>query len=118
MFNKKAGINELTNPQTFINNADDNQSDRISLMAIQELLNHKKLKAISRLKIEQVSHIAKLYLFSDTFGNKFAKSLADNILNLQISINGLGRKELVNLVQRRNDMLEVAQTPIRKDVFR
>ena len=96
------------------------QNDEISLMAIHELLNIKKLKTISRLKFEQVSIISKLYLYSSTFGEKFTKQLADLILQLQISTSGLGRRELVQLVQQRSDMFELAMSPKKtsKDIFR
>ena len=94
-------------------------NDMISLMAISELLNKKKLKTISRVKFEQVSIIAKLFLYADTFGVNFTKNLADLILQLQISTNGLGRKELVQLVQQRSDVLELmSQKRTSKDIFR
>lgn len=98
-------------------NDTDNQSDLISLIAINELSNPSELKRVSRVKIEQVPTIAKLYLYADTFNNDFTKSLADMILNLQVSINGLGRRELVQMVQRRNDQLE--QVKIKpKEIFK
>lgn len=92
--------------------------DQISLLAIGELLNKKKIKTISRIKPEQTSNIAKLYMFSQTFDDPFTKNLADTILQLQISINGLGRKELVNLVQKRTDMMMEQRAVTSKDIFR
>ena len=83
---------------------DDGESinDKVSLIAIQELLNLDKLKTISRIKFEQVTVITKLYLFTDIFDIPFTSDLAELILQLQISTNGLGRKELVSLVQQRD----------------
>ena len=94
-------------------------SDEISLLAIRQLLDKKNLKSISRIKLEQVAVITKLHLFGDVFGIKFTKDLADLILELQISTNGLGRKELVQLVQRRDGLMDFNQ-PIKpsKDIFR
>jgi hypothetical protein len=95
------------------------QNDEIALKAITELLDIKKLKTISRVKFEQVAIIAKLYLYADTFSDNFTRKLADLLLQLQISTNGLGRKELVQMVQQRSDLFglqEVKKTS--KDIFR
>lgn len=99
---------------------EENTSDQISLLAIGELLDEKKLKQTSRVKFEQVAILAKLQLFSDVFGTDFTKNLADLILKLQISTNGLGRKELVQLVQRRDGLIELQNgKPIQsKEIFR
>ena len=40
------------------------------------------------------------------------------MLDLQVSTHGLGRKETVNLVQRRDGIMEVPQIKISKDIFR
>lgn len=120
---KKLGIQDMTQKnedQTYIiNQTEESQSDEISLLAINQLLDEKNLKTISRLNPEQISILTKLYLFSDTFKTPFTKALADNILKLQISIRGLGRRELVQLVQRRDGMFDANQ-PIKssKDIFR
>lgn|SRR5574344_266832 len=115
---KKVTMDEMTgkNP-VIINNDDSNPADdTISLVAVQELLKDKK--TTSRVKMEQVKILTKLYLFSSVFGTTVTKKLADNILQLQVSINGLGRKELVQLVQRRNDMTEGLKPLTSKDIFR
>jgi hypothetical protein len=98
----------------------DTPSDLISLKAIDELLNIKKLKTISRVKFEQVPVLSKLYLFTDIFGEGFTKNLADTILQLQISVSGLGRREMVQLVQQRNQMFDTLQQQPKssKDIFR
>lgn len=80
-----------------------NNSDLISLLAINELINEKNVKRVSRITPEQVNILTKLYLFGSIFDADIATAIADNILNLQISIKGLGRKELVQLVQVRNE---------------
>ena len=53
------------------------------------------------------------------FGDTFTKQLGDLILQLQISTNGLGRKELVELVQQRTDFGQFeGKQATSKDIFR
>ena len=93
-------------------------SDLVSLIAISELTNLDKLKVITRIKEEQVPLLSKLYMYAETFNIPFIKNLADNILQLQVSIRGLGRKELVNIV-RESTPTEVKRGLFgTKDVFR
>lgn len=97
---------------------ENGNSDLVSLIAISELTNLNKLKVITRLKDEQVPLLSKLYMYAETFNIPFIKNLADNILQLQISIRGLGRKELVNIV-RESTPQEVKRSLFGpKDVFR
>ncbi len=97
---------------------DDTKDDLISLLALQELLGEKNLKRVSRIKDTQVPALTKLFLFGDIFESDIATSLADYILNLQISIRGLGRKELVSLVQKRVDNA-IEEIPLtKKGLFR
>lgn len=92
----KLELKDLIQPEEIKN--DNNVTDLIKLQVAESLLSNKNLKTNTRIKYEQVSHLSKLYLYSDIFEVDFIKNLADNILQLQISINGLGRKELVDLV--------------------
>ena len=111
--------NENEKYNQIINNDHRETNDAISMLAIEELLSKKKLKTISRIKFEQVSIISKLYMYSTVFDDKFTKQLGDLILQLQISTNGLGRKELVQLVQQRTDFGDMAQQRRQsKDIFR
>lgn len=97
---------------------ENGSSDLVSLIAISELTNLNKLKVITRLKDEQIPLLTKLYMFAETFNVPFVKNMADNILQLQISIRGLGRKELVNIV-RESTPPEVKRGLFgTKDVFR
>ena len=126
MFNdkKKLTMPEMTGkdpddntPAININNLDDDpQNDIISLMAINELTKDKK--TTSRIKPEQVPTLVKLYAFSSVFKTSFTKRLADNIMQIQVSINGLGRREYVNLVQRRMDQIQMERPISSKDIFR
>ena len=97
-------------------NVQDNY-DLINLLALNELTNSKKIKTNSRIKLEQVELLTKLYLFNDTFKTPLAKKLADLVLHLQVSINGLGRKELIQMVNTNNDN-NLQQVKRVKDVFR
>lgn len=97
---------------------ENGSSDLVSLIAISELTNLDKLKVITRIKDEQVPILTKLYMYAETFKIPFVKNMADNILQLQISIRGLGRKELVNIV-RESTPTEVKRGLFgTKDVFR
>ena len=94
-------------------------SDLVSLIAIGELTNLEKLKTISRVKAEQIPIMSKLYLYSEHFNIPFMKNLADNILSLQISIHGLGRKELVSVVNQSQPITQPSKSFFeRKEVFR
>ena len=115
---KMTGLNEEDQTyQQVINN--DPQTDEISKMIINELLDQKKIKSNSRIKFDQISKIVKLFLFSKTFkDDNFSKSIGELMLELQISIQGKGRQELIQAVQRR-DMFEMQpQTKQSKDIFR
>ena len=94
----KLELKDLIQPDEIKNDSNSNITDLIKLQVTDNLLSIKNLKSNTRIKYQQVSHISKLYLFSDIFEVDFIKNLADTILQLQISINGLGRKELVDLV--------------------
>lgn len=123
MFREKEENKKLTLEEVVNNNIEEqienNPSDLVSLIAINELTNLNKLKVISRVKVEQIPILTKLYLYSETFDIPFVKNLAENILQLQVSINGLGRKELVSIVNTTNQMEQPRQTLLgKKEVFR
>lgn len=122
---KKLGFRDLTGKDEDnipldegVPSIDSDGNDIISLMAISELVNMGKLKTVSRLKIEQIPNITKLYLFSQVFDTDYTKMLADNILQLQISIKGLGRRELVSLVQQRDNSSQEVVKLSSKDIFK
>ena len=122
---KKLGFKDLTGKDEDnipldegVPSIDSDGNDIISWMAISELVNMGKLKTVSRLKIEQIPNITKLYLFSQVFDTDYTKMLADNILQLQISIKGLGRRELVSLVQQRDNPSQEVVKLSSKDIFK
>ena len=115
--NDKLKIDELLE-ENINEQLESGSPDLVSLIAISELTNLDKLKVITRLKDEQVPMLSKLYLFAECFNIPFMKNLADNILQLQISIRGLGRKELVNIVRESTPPETKRGLFERKDVFR
>jgi len=116
--NEKLKIDELLEENISEQLENGSSDSLVSLIAISELTNLDKLKVITRLKEEQVPLLSKLYMYAETFNIPFIKNLADNILQLQISIRGLGRKELVNIV-RESTPVEVKRGIFgTKDVFR
>ncbi len=108
--NEKLKIDELLE-ENINEQMENGTSDLVSLIAISELTNLDKLKVITRIKEEQVPLLSKLYMYAETFNIPFIKNLADNILQLQVSIRGLGRKELVNIVR------ESTPTEIKRGLF-
>jgi len=108
--NDKLKINELLE-ENINEQLENGSSDLVSLIAISELTNLEKLKVITRIKEEQVPILTKLYLYAETFNIPFIKNTADNILQLQVSIRGLGRKELVNIVR------ESTPTEVKRGLF-
>lgn len=94
-------------------------NELIGLIAIDNLTNENKIKMTTRLKEEQVYNLTKLLLFSDVYGTKFTSNLADHIMQLQVSIRGLGRKELVKVVNQSTPEELIKKSMFdRKDPFR
>ena len=72
----------------------------------------------SRLNKSQINAITKLLTFSRLYKNDFTLKLAYDMLKLQVSLNGLGRKELVRILQTTSDLEQVDSKSSFKDVFR
>lgn len=114
----KLELKDLIQPEE-IKSDNSNVTDLIKLQVAESLISNKNLKTNTRIKYEQVSHLSKLYLYADIFDIDFIKNLADNILKLQISINGLGRKELVDLVGKvYNTEVSEAEKLTAKGIFK
>ena len=100
-----------------INEAEQPYNDEIAMRAVNELFNAGNLESNSRIKPEQVLNLSRLYAFSEIFSVSLPRLLADHILKLQISLNGYGRQEIVQLVQQRN--MGIIEKPITsKDIFK
>ena len=108
-------LNALINGETDI---DTTNIDFISAVALQELLDDKKIKQNSRINKNQVNPLTKLTIFADLFNVGTAKTLVDNILKLQVSLYGRGRREMVEIASKQtyND-LDTSKNRW-KDVFR
>lgn len=92
-------------------------SDIIAITAVKELLNPDKIKTNSRIDKAQIKTIAKLFLFGSVYDSNFASDLGRLILELQVSLNGLGRQELVQLVQQRSETIFTEETQ-KKGIFK
>lgn len=92
--------------------------DKLKLQVIGNLLDDKHKKTNSRLSKYQVNPLTKLYLFANVFQSDIAKQIADNILLLQVSLNGYGRKELVQILSTQESIPPQDQKIINKDIFR
>ena len=114
-------MNKL-NFEDFINPDNDpvNELDILKMVTVNHLLSKDNLKSNTRLKQKQVPLLSKMYLFGEVFNVPFITQLANNISELQISINGLGRKELVDLVGKvYNPFSDLSnENNNRKDIFR
>lgn len=76
------------------------------------------IKVNSRINKRQTLTLTKLFLFSDTFNNDFTSKLANNILKLQVSLAGYGRRELVEILKTTGYTEELPLEPDKKSVFR
>lgn len=119
---KKLDLETMTGEKEqdqYIINDNREVNDELSMVVINELFNKKNRKTMSRIKVEQVPIITKLFLYSDTFKTKFSRNLANHMLDLNVSIFGLGRKESVQMIQQRNMFgMEQEQPKRSKDIFR
>lgn len=107
-------LNDLINPVTTSETSSDNELQK---EVITNLFNKDNIKTNSRIAKYQVNPITKLLLFADFFQSDFARNLATNILELQVSLNGYGRKELVQILAVSSPQLE-EEKPIKKGIFR
>lgn len=114
----KIDLEEITSNEPMFDSEDFN-GDQLSLMALSELTNLDKIKLMSRINPTQVAILTKLYTFGVKFNSKFAVDTADTMLQLQVSIYGYGRRDMVQTVQRRGeDMTQETRKMINKNVFR
>lgn len=88
--------------------------------AVKELNKKENRKINSRLTNEQISTIIKLELFTTIFKTNLTKDLSNLILDLNISLRGLGRKELTNVIASLNSTptIDTLDTTTKKGVFR
>src|SRR5690554_4175022 len=75
------------------------RNDELTEKAIESLFEDKHLFKNSRVKNNDILKLAKLKLYGDYFNLSLIDKLIKYILQLRISVNGLGRKEVVELVK-------------------
>lgn len=98
---------------------DKNIDDDLRLKVTNHLLDMTNNTLVnSRLNKSQINAITKLLTFSRLYKNDFTLKLAYDMLKLQVSLNGLGRKELVRILQTTSDLEQVDSKSSFKDVFR
>lgn len=120
---KEITLDELTNRKVASVDVEQlSDSTLLSLLTFQNLTNPQNLKTNSRIKMEQVDLLTKLKLFSMEFDIDFTNIMADTILELQVSVNGLGRRELVEasktVITGGNDFTGDSDFPLMKDKYK
>lgn len=78
---------------------DLNNNDELRDKAIESLFEDKHLFKNSRVKNNDILKLARLKLYGDYYNLTLIDRLIKYILQLRISVNGLGRKEIVELVK-------------------
>ena len=98
---------------------DLNNNDELREKAIESLFEDRHLFKNSRVKNNDILKLARLKLYGDYYGLSLVDKLIKYILQLRISVNGLGRKEIVELVK--TDVFTSSLTDIKENsrgVFR
>ena len=73
--------------------------DELREKAIEALFEDKHLFKNSRVKNNDILKLARLKLYGDFYNLSLVDKLIKYILQLRVSVNGLGRKEIVELVK-------------------
>lgn len=76
-----------------------NNNDELREKAIESLFEDRHLFKNSRIKNSDIMKLVKLKLYGEYYGLTMVDKLIKYILQLRISVNGLGRKEVVELVK-------------------
>lgn len=74
-------------------------NDELREKAIEALFEDKNLFKNTRVKNNDILKLARLKLYGDYYNLSLIDKLIKYILQLRISVNGLGRKEVVELVK-------------------
>lgn len=74
-------------------------NDELKEKAIESLFEDKHLFKNTRIKDKDILKLVRLQLYGDYFNLSLVNKLIKYILQLRISVNGLGRKEVVELVK-------------------
>lgn len=92
----------------------------LNAFMVNQFFKNENLKVNSRVKMLQIAPLTKLFAFSKQFDVPFLEVIGNNILQLQISAYGLGRKETIGLFGTVNQtgVQETPFDPSKKDVFK
>lgn len=92
--------------------------DELREKAIEALFEDKHLLKNSRVKNNDILKLARLKLYGDFYNLSLVDKFIKYILQLRISVNGLGRKEIVELVKTDVFTSNIAETNNSRGVFR
>lgn len=76
-----------------------NSNDELREKAIESLFEDKHLFKNTRIKNSDILKLTRLKLYGEYYGLTLIDKFIKYILQLRISVNGLGRKEIVELVK-------------------
>ena len=93
-------------------------NDELREKAIESLFEDKHLFKNSRVKNSDILKLARLKLYGDYFKLSLIDKLITYVLQLRISVNGLGRKEVVELVKTDVFTSNIAEPNNSRGVFR
>ena len=92
--------------------------EAIASKLIDELLSSKtNLKMKSDLNLAQITNVTRAYIYAEHFGSQLMHRVADTLLELLISKNRLGRKELTDLARSLSDYSTTDDSRSRMDIL-
>jgi len=92
--------------------------EAIASKLIEELLSSQtNLKMKSDLTISQITNVTRAYIYAEHFDSQLMHRVADTLLELLISKNRLGRKELADLARSLSDYQRTEDTRSRMDIL-
>lgn len=100
----------------FIDVLDHN--DELKEKAIESLFEDKHLFKNTRIKDRDILKLVRLKLYGDYYNLNLVDRLIKYILQLRISVNGLGRKEIVELVKTEVFSSNLVEDTKSRGVFR
>ena len=92
--------------------------DELREKAIEALFEDKNLLKNTRVKNNDILKLARLKLYGDFYNLSLVDRFIKYILQLRISVNGLGRKEIVELVKTDVFTSNITETNNSRGVFR
>ena len=94
------------------------RNDELKEKAIESLFEDKHLFKNTRIKDKDILKLVRLKLYGDYYNLNLVDKLIKYILQLRISVNGLGRKEIVELVKTEVFSSNLVEDTKSRGVFR